>query len=326
MIRETVSDGEPALDVDTEEEFARALSSGVYVVLPSWADALAWHPGAEENTDSFQRYRAADGTAGRSFPGDDFMNPSQVQDLLLRVLVRGGDTRLGRGQHYFHATIRREAPDIGHRSVMQAVWALIGQALAYIDYSQPAAENWELHLTEAGRAAALDEEVNPDNPHGYLKRLSSDIPGLSMIVRSYTEEALRAYNARLYRASTVMLGVASESAVLEVASSFAKRMPEAESKRFLETIKSRRQNIVTKFSTFRSKLESSKSDLPQELADGLDLTVNSVADLLRTYRNDAGHPTNRNIDRDDAYTHLCLFVRYARKLYALKAHCDRVDA
>ena len=39
LIRETVRDGEPALGVDTEEEFASALGSGVYVVPPSWADA-----------------------------------------------------------------------------------------------------------------------------------------------------------------------------------------------------------------------------------------------------------------------------------------------
>ena len=48
MIRKTVSAGESALDVNTQEEFARPLGSGVHVVPPSWADAvfvelrLAW--------------------------------------------------------------------------------------------------------------------------------------------------------------------------------------------------------------------------------------------------------------------------------------------
>ena len=41
MIRETVLDGEPALDVDTEEEFDRALGSGVWVIAPPTADALS---------------------------------------------------------------------------------------------------------------------------------------------------------------------------------------------------------------------------------------------------------------------------------------------
>lgn len=254
------------------------------------------------------------------------LNASQVQNLLLRVLAQSGDTRLGRGQHYFHDAVAQEAPNIGRASVMEAVWALIAQRLVYIDYSQPAVENWALHLTAAGRAAAVDEEVNPDNPENYLNRLNRDVPNLSVVAREYTEEALRAYNARLYRASAVMLGVASEAAVLEVASSFANTLPEVESRRFMETIGSRRQNIIAKFSAFRAKLQSSKNQLPQELKEGLDLSISSVADLLRTYRNDAGHPTRKVIDRDDAYTHLYLFVRYARKLYALKVHCDEGNA
>ena len=245
---------------------------------------------------------------------------SQVQSLLLEVLARGGDTRLGRGQHYLHAAIQG-ANATSPQAVMEAVWALVSQGLAYIDYSQSATENWSLRLTESGRAAARDDEVNPDNPKGYLHRLHS-VRGMSSIVQSYAQEALRAYNARLYRASAVMLGVASEAAVLEVATSFAKAMPGDESKRFSEITRSSKQSTIGKFAIFRRKLESRKNDLPKDLVDGFDLTVNSITDLLRIYRNQAGHPTNEIIDQDDAFTHLCMFVRYATKLYALKSHFD----
>lgn len=122
-----------------------------------------------------------------------------------------------------------------------------------------------------------------------------------------------------------MLGVASEAAVLEAATSFAGGMPEAESKRFLETVNSRKQNFVTKFAVFQDKLRSKKSELPDELADGLELTVHAVADLLRVFRNDVGHPTGRPVGRDDAFVHLRMFVRYARKLYALKSHFESVE-
>ena len=63
-MRETVRDGEPALAVDTEEEFYRALGSGVYVVPPSWADAMAWHPWDEENTDFLEDVLATDDDPG----------------------------------------------------------------------------------------------------------------------------------------------------------------------------------------------------------------------------------------------------------------------
>ena len=60
LLRETVRDGEPALAVDTEEEFARALGRGVYVVPPTLEDALAWHPWDEDNTDSLEVVLATD--------------------------------------------------------------------------------------------------------------------------------------------------------------------------------------------------------------------------------------------------------------------------
>jgi DNA modification methylase len=119
------------------------------------------------------------------------MTAAEVQSLLLRVLAAGGDTRLGRGRHYFsEAVIAASTPQNRptHRQIMEAVWSLIGQGLAYIDYSQPAAENWYLYLTDAGRAAASDEEITPDDPGGYLRRLIVEIPELTPLVKSYAEE------------------------------------------------------------------------------------------------------------------------------------------
>ena len=59
MIRETVLDGQPALDVDTEEEFDRALGSGVWVIAPPTADVASWHPCDEDNTDALEDVLAA---------------------------------------------------------------------------------------------------------------------------------------------------------------------------------------------------------------------------------------------------------------------------
>ena len=174
------------------------------------------------------------------------MTAAEVQSLLLRVLAAGGDARLGQGQHYLSEAVVAASPPPDQptsHQIMEGVWSLIGQGLAYIDYSQPAAENWMLNLTEAGRAAASDEEVTPDDRGGYLRRLIVEIPELTPLVKSYAEEALFAYNARLYRASAVMLGVASEAAVLEVALALAGAMNDAEAKPYLETINARKQNL-----------------------------------------------------------------------------------
>lgn len=250
------------------------------------------------------------------------MTSGEIQSLLLKVLLKGGDSRLGRGQHYFHETIRKEAPNVGYRPVMEAVWALIGQGLAFIDYSQSSSDNWSLELTAAGAAAASDEEATPDDPAGYLKRLRADVPDMTQTVYDYAEEALRAYNARLYRSSAVMLGVASEAMVLEVAATLVRSLPEGESLKFRETLNSKKQGFMAKFTAFQDKVRSRRDGLPEDVANGLDLTVHAVADLIRVYRNDAGHPTGKTLLRADADIHLRLFVRYASKLYQLKRHFE----
>lgn len=255
------------------------------------------------------------------------MIASDVQSLLLEVLARGGDTRLGRGRHYFSENVRAAAPKSDqptYHQIMEAVWSLIAQGLAYIDYSQSAAENWELHLTESGRAAAADEEGNPDDPAGYMRRLLSSVPGISDVVKGYAQEALLAYNARLYRASAVMLGVASEAAVLDVAASLANTMKESEARQYLETVNAKKQNYIAKFEVFQQKLRSKKDLLPEEVANGFDLMMNAVGDLLRVYRNDAGHPTGLLVSRDDCFIHLRMFLLYAKKLYLLKSHLARI--
>lgn len=252
------------------------------------------------------------------------MTSSEVQSRMLRVLSTGNaDARLGRGDSYLAESLRCVPPE-AHRpnpaQIMEAVWSLVAQGLAYIDYSQPAAENWTVRLTAAGKAAANDEEVNPDDPAGYIQRLIVDVPGISAVVRGYAEEAVRAYNARLYRSSAVMLGVGSEAAVLEAADALGSRLTGSEGQKYSETMNARKQNYVAKFEIFRKKMESQKGTLPAELADGMDLMMNAVADLLRVYRNDSGHPTGISVDREDCFIHLRMFVRYARKLYAIKAY------
>ena len=204
---------------------------------------------------------------------------------------------------------------------MEGVWSLIAQGLAYLDYSQPRVTNWDLLLTTKGRVVVSDEDINPDNPSGYIQYLSDELPGMNEIVKVYVYESLYACNNELYRASAVMIGVASEVAVLEVAATLGRILQGREAHQYLGIIDGK-PNYIAKFETFQKKLESKKAWLPEELTDGLDLTMNSVGDLLRTYRNSAGHPKGETVDRRDCFTHLHMFVRFAKRLYAIKAYLE----
>jgi hypothetical protein len=252
------------------------------------------------------------------------MNRDQLQRETLKLLASGVDSRLGRGEHYLAEALKHRLPShkIYRPQVQELIWSVVAQGLAYIDFSQSAPENWRLELTEAGRAAAGDQEYNPDDPSGYLSALISGIPAMSPIVRRYAEEAVHAYNAQLYFSSAVMLGVASEAAFLELAEAFAHLLRDSERKRFEELLRNEKANYLSKFVEFRKKVEPMKPRLPEQFADGIDLWLNAVLDLLRIYRNKAGHPKGAQPSRNECFLNLRMFAPYLAKMYRLKAFCE----
>lgn len=244
-----------------------------------------------------------------------------LQSTILRLLSDPTvDKRLGRGEHYFPQAVINQYPADNRPSsdqINQTLWSFVGKGLVYIDIWQHAPENWEWQLTNAGVQSAKDERFNPDDPERYLARLRSSIPDLSDLVLIYVEESVHCYNHERYLASAVMIGAASEAAFLEMAQASINWL-ESSGAKLQEILNNPRQPYVVKFREFRKRIESRKNDLPDSLKDGMDLTFNSILDLLRENRNDAGHPTGRIILREDQYISLQMFSRYIKRLYSFK--------
>jgi len=195
---------------------------------------------------------------------------------------------------------------------------VIGKGFIYINMGQSAPENWEWRLTDAGTAAAKDEQFNPDDPELYMARLHANIPAMSDLVAIYANEAVRCYTHECYLASAVMLGVASEAAFMEMATSSVTWLQTA-GQTLQKVLDNPRQPYVKKFEEFRKRMEPRKADLPEELADGMSLTFDAVLDLLRIRRNASGHPTGKPMLREDQYVSLQMFSRYLQRLYQFRA-------
>ena len=250
-------------------------------------------------------------------------NPSiTLHSTILRLLAQQNvDKRLGQGRYYFTEAVIKAFPQ-GRApkrfQIAQTLWKLVGRGLVYIDFSQSAPENWEWCLTEEGVASAKDEQFNPDDPEMYLARLESDVPGVSDLVLRYASEAVRSYTHECYLASAVMLGVASEAAFLEMAQACVKWLG-SEGDKLQKALDDPRHPYVAKFDEFRKRIEPQKTVLPPELVNGMSLTFDSVLDLLRISRNEAGHPTGKDVSREDQYISLQMFARYLQRLYALRS-------
>lgn len=123
-------------------------------------------------------------------------------------------------------------------------------------------------------------------------------------------------------ACAVMIGVAAEAAFLDLVDSFCGWLPKQEADKLRSQMGKRGTPYSRIHEEFCKRIESHKKSLPPDMMDGLDLQMNAALDLIRCYRNDAGHPTGKVVDRQTCYVSLVLFGHAMQRIFALKAVFD----
>lgn len=172
------------------------------------------------------------------------------------------------------------------------------------------------HLTDRGKQVKAEGMASPYDPDGYLKRLTADVPLFDPVVLTYLTEALSTFRIGCLLSSTIALGCASEKLLLLLIEAYASALPAERQSKFRKEVEGRM--IKRQFEEFSKHLESAiKPKLPGDLRDDLDVHVSGVFTLIRNMRNDAGHPTGKTIERQQANANLILFPVYARHVYRL---------
>jgi hypothetical protein len=228
----------------------------------------------------------------------------------------GADPRFSR--HYAVANVRQQT-GCSETEVWEALWGLVGEGLIYLDTAgqQSSTDNWRWCLSADGRKVVKGGTWEPRDPEGYLARIRREIPDLDGLVELYLVEALQSFNGRCYLATSVMLGVAAERAFLVMAESYAASTV-AGAPTIAKELAKPRGNYFALWTEFRKRIEPIRPDLPNGLADAL--TLDAIADLIRTTRNEVGHPTGRRIDEDTARVHLTIAPVYLRKMQLLSTY------
>ncbi len=239
-----------------------------------------------------------------------------VRRAVLKHLGNGGASRFGRP--YIIATIHQET-GCSETEVWEALWGLVGDGLVYLDTAGQGSgtDNWQWRLSADGHQVAKGGSWEPRDPDGYLSRIHREITDLDDLVELYLIEALQSFNGRCYLATSVMLGVAAERAFLVMAQAYAGSSMAGAPAMASELTKPR-SNYFSLWTEFRKRIEPVRRDLPDQLADAL--TLDAIADLIRSTRNEVGHPTGRQIDEDTARVHLTIAPVYLRKMHHLAAH------
>jgi hypothetical protein len=149
----------------------------------------------------------------------------------------------------------------------------------------------------------------------FEKVIRGAVPSVDDVTMIYLKEAMQAFLTGCILSSSVMLGVASEH-TFNLLLKTAVDNPKHE-----KTFKpiEKEQHALRRLNRFKKTLDDKLGGiLPQEIREDLDTHFVSISAVIRTFRNESGHPSGNIIGREQAYVLLNLFPSYCKKAYQLR--------
>lgn len=189
---------------------------------------------------------------------------------------------------------------------LEILFELLNQGLLIQAYNADNAGWPWLGLTVRGKQYLEDGDPDAHDPDGYLTALDQDDP-LDDIERRYLAQAAAAFRADLPDAAAVMLGAASEHLLLRLAEAIVSA--DASATKVAKAINGPALPLLRSVNAY---LDGKRASLPRALREQLDTTFAGVASVIRTSRNDGGHPALPSVDRETVYVLLRMFATYRR--------------
>ncbi len=174
------------------------------------------------------------------------------------------------------------------------------------------------HLTQYGQSVLTQTEYQPHDPDGYLQKILTDLPAIDPVIIRYLEECLSCFRRNLLLSAAVMLGCAAEKAILLLIEVFAKTLEGTDKTEFERQINT--FIITRKYRALWSRLEPMAPQMPDNLGNNLESIIHNTFDIIRTTRNDAGHPSGNAIEKETVHANLLLFPIFCRRIYKLLNH------
>jgi hypothetical protein len=208
-------------------------------------------------------------------------------------------------------------------AIRECIWGLIIQGLVVPGAPGISSDAYGsnlpwLQVTEWGKTCLEKGEYVPYDAGLFLSRLRAQIPALDPVIELYLKEALISFRSGCYLSTAVMIGVASERVLILMRDAIHAAIAQQDGKKkFIE----KTENQIAKriYEAVKSKIDPVREQLPAPLPDSIGTALDGIFAEVRQTRNDAGHPTGRVVDREEAYALLQLFPVYARSGYALLA-------
>lgn len=173
-----------------------------------------------------------------------------------------------------------------------------------------------LTITEYGKELFSKEDWLPYDPEGYIRALKVKVPEIDAVTLAYAGESISAYNRRNLLSATLTLGVASENLMLSVIEAYVKWLKDPKRQAALQK-KIADKWISTQYKEFKQEFSTDVKSLPKNLQGDWETYLDGVFNFVRINRNNAGHPTGKQMSAKVVYANLQIFDGYARYIFDL---------
>jgi hypothetical protein len=192
--------------------------------------------------------------------------------------------------------------------LFEVLWELLRQGLIRPHHYDDRGIGWGCWPTARGKEA-LCSEGSPEHPQ-FLEALVN--LGLGQTAHLYLEEALECRASPT--AMVMMAGVGTEAVMLELAQAYCNYLvsKSLQPKKLMACLQSKKTPVALKLKTFVEDVEGRWSGLET----GYDAPIDSVQSPYRAIaqnRNEAGHPSGRRFEYDEAEAQLAMVRVHAKK-------------
>jgi hypothetical protein len=203
---------------------------------------------------------------------------------------------------------------------LELFWELFRQGIITLGYNDANLEFPFFRLSRFGKRLIENQDTYFfHDVTSYTNWVKREVAKIDPVTLLYVQEALQAFRSGCILSCSVMLGVATEHTFLLLVGAVEKSPTYA--KPFAGVGEER--TILQKVNKFKRILDQHQKALPSDVREDLDTRFAGILSVIRTFRNQAGHPTGEIIDREQAYVLLHLFIPYCRKMYQLMEHLGK---
>jgi hypothetical protein len=238
--------------------------------------------------------------------------PSQYEHLKLGVgeVFAKRDGRIQPGSYGATYPLDRQDEEI----FLELFWDLFRQGIITLGSNDSNREFPFFRVTQLGKHIAESQSAYFfHDVSSYERVIRAEVPSIHEVTLLYLKEAMQAFRSGCILSSTVMLGVATEHTFLLLLEVIEKSV--THKKTYLSVFQER--TILQKINKFRNVLEQHLKALPSEIREDLDTHFAGILSVIRTFRNQSGHPSGKIMDREQTFVLLQLFIPYCKKLYQM---------